>query len=68
MKKTKKIVIEIEKPEEVSHNLSDLLCWWEGFKTGIQINNEFPQSFVAQNGINAARELNIAIKDKLNKL
>lgn len=60
-----KSIITIENAEKVCHDISDLLCWWEGFKMGLKINSESTDYIIAQNGINAIRELNINIKSKL---
>jgi hypothetical protein len=60
------VSIEIQNPEEVAHDLSDLLCWWEGFQTGMKMNDEYFSS-VANNGIKIARDLNSKIKNEIQK-
>ena len=57
------VTIEITDAEAVSHDISDLLCWWQGFKEGK--GEDFNP--VANHGIEAARKLNIQIKDELRK-
>lgn len=59
------IKIEIDNAESVSNDLSDLLCWWEGFKIGLKVGNDSSHFMVAENGVEAARSLNIKIKDQL---
>lgn len=61
------ITITIPDPEELSHNLSDLLCWWEGFRMGLSVESSHDGYLVAQNGIDAARKLNIRIRDEVKK-
>jgi hypothetical protein len=66
MENMTKITIEIDNPESVTHDISDLLCWWQGFSTGM---NHRDDDFnpVAGHGIEAIRKLNIKIKDKINE-
>lgn len=59
------MTIEIENAHNVSAQLSDLLCWWEGFKMGLKASGENPGYIVAENGIETARELNIQIQQRL---
>lgn len=63
-----KITIEIDKAETVSHNLADLLCWWEGFKMGLKAGDNTDHFMIAENGIEAARDLNCKIRDQINKI
>lgn len=62
------VTISIDDAENVSSNLADLLCWWQGFKTGLKIDkDEFSKVdySVAENGIKELQELNIKIKKQL---
>lgn len=61
-----KITLEINEPEIMSHNLSDLLCWWQGFKTGLHVSGE-DRYIVAEHGIEAARELNIDLRNAIRQ-
>ena len=63
---SKDITILIHDAEQVAHDLSDLLCWWEGFKTGMMLKDEYYSS-IAEHGVKAAQELNILIKYKLKQ-
>ena len=63
----KDVVITIKDAEKVSHNIADLLCWWQGFNTAMKMNDEYFNP-IALNGIDEVRELNILIKDKLREL
>lgn len=49
----------------IAHELSDLLCWWQGFKAAVKlVNPDGVYTDMAQNGIEAARDLNILLKEK----
>ena len=63
------LTITIENPENVTSDLADLLCWYEGFRLGLSIgsNSEIPEP-VAWNGIEAARKLNLLIKNEINRI
>jgi len=58
--------LSIRDPESVSHDLSDLLCWWQGFMTGMEKNGESFDS-VAENGINQVRDIRLLINDELKR-
>lgn len=70
MSKKKKIIIEIEDGELARDNLADLLCWWNGFRTGIRLNSldDFHDHKIAEDGIEMTRDLIIKIKDAINLL
>jgi hypothetical protein len=52
--------------QSLSSNLADLLCWFAGFKAGTRSIEEMSSLLgIAENGINAARELNLKLKAKL---
>lgn len=59
-----KVTIEIDNAENVSSDLADLLCWWQGFKYGLRLDGT-DEKPVAENGVEAARQLNLKIKDQL---
>ena len=58
------VTITIENAEKVSHNISDLLCWWDGFSEALNLNdgNFYP---VANHGIKELQDINIKIKQLL---
>ena len=62
-----KVNIDIEQADNVASDLADLLCWWEGFKIGLK-SAGVDHFIVAENGIEAARNLNVKIKDALKNL
>ena len=63
-----KVTIEISDAELVSGNFSDILCWWHGFQTGLQIIGESQYNLSpALNGIESIRKLNIELKDAILK-
>lgn len=62
-----KVTIEIDQADNVSSDLADLLCWWQGFKLGLRFDGT-DEKLVADNGIEAAREINLKIRDQLRKL
>lgn len=49
------ITIKISDPERVSNDLSDLLCWWQGYKMGLNLPQT--EQLVADFGISAASQL-----------
>lgn len=53
-----------EQLTELTNTLSDLLCWWQGFKLGVEVGNEFvPEALsIANHSIDQVREINFAIK------
>lgn len=58
--------IHLEDAESLQDDLSDLLCWWQGFRAAARLHSEYPEYLApAQNGIDAARKLNQKIKDAL---
>ncbi len=59
--------IQIDKAKHVTEDIADLLCWWEGFKMGLKTSDN-DHFIIAQNGIDAIRQLNLKIKDELNKI
>lgn len=62
-----KVTIEIDQADNVSSDLADLLYWWQGFKLGLRFDGT-DEKLVADNGIEAAREINLKIRDQLRKL
>lgn len=58
------VTIEIDNPESVSHDISDFLCWWEGFKIGLKTSG-IDHFMVAENGIKAALDLHLKIGDAI---
>lgn len=60
------ITIDAKKARSLSHDLSDLLCWWQGFDACRRLMN--PEGVfvdMAIHGIEAARDINLMLKDKL---
>lgn len=64
---TMKVTIQIDQADNVASDLADLLCWWEGFKIGLK-SAGVDHFIVAENGIEAARNLNVKIKDALKNI
>jgi len=58
--------VPIPNAELFSHNLSDLLCWWEGFKFGLKISGT-DHFIVAEYGIEAIRKLNEQVKAEIQR-
>lgn len=69
--------VQFEEPEVISitmpkhraaslaHDISDLLCWWQGFKAAVRLSNpDGVYTDMAQNGIEAAQDLNLMLKAK----
>lgn len=57
-----------EEARKLSHDLSNMLCWWQGFRAGIRTIDEFSSIIgVADNGIKAAQTLNEKIKSKITR-
>lgn len=52
--------------ESVSNLISDFLCWWEGYKAGCSTHDDNRYEF-AQHSVNQIREINIALKEQLEK-
>lgn len=60
------ITISKERAERISHRLSDILCWSEGFKVGIRSIDEFGSGLSPfNNGIAAIRDIQDLLKMKL---
>lgn len=55
------LVIHQDDAEALSFALSDLLCWAAGYCAGCQDTDKHPY------GVEAARDLNIALKRALNR-
>ena len=62
----KEVTITVPNAFNLSQDLADLLCWWQGFKAGRKLENDCADSFEAENGVNAARKINILLKKELN--
>jgi hypothetical protein len=60
------VVITIFDAETAASDLADLLCWWEGYKMGLKAGG-VEHFIIAENGIEAARKINVDIKDQLRK-
>jgi hypothetical protein len=62
------IVITISKSraQRISHNLSDILCWADGFKAGVRTLDEYSNHLGPfNNGITSIRDIQDLIKYKL---
>jgi hypothetical protein len=60
------ITLSISDAEVVRDNLADLLCWWQGFKAGMKASGN-EDHYIAENGIEAARDLRLKIGDEISK-
>lgn len=61
----KSINIQLNNADSISHDIADLLCWWEGFKMGLKLSDN-DHFIVAENGIERIKTINIKIKEQLN--
>lgn len=57
------ISLDTERADELSHGLSDLLCWCRGFRAALGDEHPDREPF----GDWAAREINIILKSRLEK-
>lgn len=64
-----KITIEIPDAEHTSDKLSDILCWWNGYKMGLKTHGELPVEIVnAQDGMETVLDLAITIKTEIARI
>jgi hypothetical protein len=67
MSEIKVIGVQIANAQEVCDSISDLICWWAGFKTGVKMSGQDYELIFGQNGIDTCIDLIENIKKEIKR-
>ena len=59
------VVVQIANAQDVCDSISDLICWWAGFKTGVRMSGQDFELVFGQNGIDMCIDLMGNIKREI---